>query len=255
MTDDDLISLVKQKLVPPADSGSFNPMHRPGDHDYLPGTDYKKEFLDNYIVRDSGFFIEFGAGDGEEVSQTLVLERKRKRRGSNSKVYTGLLIEPNPDLFQTMKGVSRHAWLLNLAVCPTLTSGKLQLYRNAGLKQTKNGGSRNSRGTYESLCVPMHIILKAIERTVVDYLALDVGGMELDVVKTLPFNQVLFKMITVENNSDGQKEAVRNFLEKKGYKFIGLIKDYVLNESLFVHESVYVPEMLNNNGWARYKEY
>src|SRR5262245_47416510 len=43
-----------------------------------------------YLLRDSGVFVEAGANDGVEQSNTYVLERYRKWRG--------LLVEPVPEL-------------------------------------------------------------------------------------------------------------------------------------------------------------
>ena len=40
------------------------------------------------------FFIEAGAHDGEEISNTLFLEMQRN--------WTGLLVEPNPNLFKQL---------------------------------------------------------------------------------------------------------------------------------------------------------
>ena len=41
-----------------------------------------------------GFFIEAGAFDGETFSNTLFFELKQN--------WTGLLVEPNPDVFQML---------------------------------------------------------------------------------------------------------------------------------------------------------
>ena len=44
----------------------------------------------------NGFFIEAGAFDGENFSNTLLFELKHN--------WTGLLVEPNPDLYQGLYG-------------------------------------------------------------------------------------------------------------------------------------------------------
>ena len=52
----------------------------------------------------NGFFIEAGAYDGEEISNTLFFELKHG--------WTGLLIEPNPDAFALLnKKVSQRTLL------------------------------------------------------------------------------------------------------------------------------------------------
>ena len=54
---------------------------------------------------EKGFFVEAGALDGEVLSNTLWLERKRN--------WTGLLIEPNEFSFQALKKRNRKSWIAN----------------------------------------------------------------------------------------------------------------------------------------------
>jgi len=49
----------------------------------------------------NGFFVEAGAFDGENFSNTLLFELKHN--------WTGLLVEPNPDLYQG-RSSSRHVF-------------------------------------------------------------------------------------------------------------------------------------------------
>ena len=51
-----------------------------------------------------GFFVEAGASDGEEYSNTLYLEQKLK--------WTGLLVEANPDFVQDLVKKKRRSWIL-----------------------------------------------------------------------------------------------------------------------------------------------
>ena len=51
-----------------------------------------------------GFFIEAGAFDGEDLSNTLLFELRHQ--------WTGLLVEPNRGAFKTMLGKNRRAWTL-----------------------------------------------------------------------------------------------------------------------------------------------
>ena len=42
----------------------------------------------------------------------------------------------------------------------------------------------------EALCFPLFDILKAVGNPVVDYFSLDIEGVELDVLKTIPWKDV-----------------------------------------------------------------
>jgi len=43
-------------------------------------------------------------------------------------------------------------------------------------------------------CLPVWSILQALDIKVVDYFSLDIEGNELQVLKTIPFDQVFFKV-------------------------------------------------------------
>lgn len=47
----------------------------------------------------------------------------------------------------------------------------------------------------DTLCFPLFDILKAIGNPIVDYFSLDIEGVELDVLKTIPWNDVNIKVI------------------------------------------------------------
>ena len=52
----------------------------------------------------NGFFIEAGAFNGQDISNTLLLEMQYN--------WTGILIEPNPDLYQEMLTKQRKSYCL-----------------------------------------------------------------------------------------------------------------------------------------------
>ena len=67
-------------------------------------------------------------------------------------------------------------------------------------------------------CFPLYSILLALNRTTVDFLSLDVEGDELYVLKTIPFDKVNIRMMTVEfNNQKTHVTTMIQFLKEKGY--------------------------------------
>lgn len=50
----------------------------------------------------------------------------------------------------------------------------------------------------------------------IDYLSLDVEGVELDVLKTIDFNKYKFSIMTIENNE--KENVLEDFMRLKGYK-------------------------------------
>ena len=63
-----------------------------------------EKLLELKRTKKKGFFIEAGASCGEYLSNTLYLEMVYK--------WTGLLVEPNPDLLQKLYAKHRNSWIL-----------------------------------------------------------------------------------------------------------------------------------------------
>ena len=86
-------------------------------------------------------------------------------------------------------------------------------------------------------CFPIYSILLALGRTEVDYFSLDVEGAELDVLKTIPFDKVNIKVLSVEYFHDAEGESgVRNFMESKGYVSHSKVNhpNHLANDIIFV---------------------
>ncbi len=59
-------------------------------------------------------------------------------------------------------------------------------------------------------------------RTHVDYLSLDVEGVELDVLQTVPWDKVNITVVTVEfTHGPLGKEVLRHYMEGHGYRTVG----------------------------------
>ena len=72
-------------------------------------------------------------------------------------------------------------------------------------------------------CFPLYSILLALNRTDIDYLSLDIEGDELKVLKTVPFETVEFKIMTVEcNHQKTQGQELRLYLDSKGYQKVAM---------------------------------
>ena len=70
-------------------------------------------------------------------------------------------------------------------------------------------------------CFPFYSVLKALNRTRVDYFSLDVEGDELSVLKTIPWGLVDIRMLTVEYIHDkGKHGELQKYMEKVGYNTV-----------------------------------
>ena len=184
-----------------------------------------------------GVFVECGAFDGEEYSNTCFLERARN--------WTGLCVEPNPDSFAKLE-VSRTCHKLNAALgnrngvaefiaanggiagCSRLAEcGNVD-----GLKvfQKCHGGSWE---TIEVQIVRTQDALDKFGITKIDYFSLDTDGNELDVLAGVDFDKTTITAMTVENCEDS--DEMRDAVCKYGFEFIKQIQwdDFYINPRMF----------------------
>ena len=75
----------------------------------------------------------------------------------------------------------------------------------------------NLQGESKALCLSFYSVLLAVGNPVVDYLSLDIEGAELPVLKTIPWDRVDIKVLSIEC---GQIERCNNidvFMKSVGY--------------------------------------
>ena len=78
-----------------------------------------------------------------------------------------------------------------------------------------------ARSTVTVQCFPFYSVLKALNRTRVDYFSLDVEGDELSVLKTIPWGLVDIRMLTVEYiHQKGKYGELQKYMEKVGYNTV-----------------------------------
>ena len=69
-------------------------------------------------------------------------------------------------------------------------------------------------------CFPLYSILLALNQTNVDYLSLDIEGDELYVLKTVPFDKLHFKLMTVEVGHPANRSVeMKEFMRNQGYLY------------------------------------
>ena len=73
-------------------------------------------------------------------------------------------------------------------------------------------------------CFPLYSILLSLNQTNVDYFSLDIEGDELQVLKTIPFDKLNIKIMTVEVHHPSNRSAkVRAYMESQGHLLSGAI--------------------------------
>jgi len=191
------------------------------------------EVDDLFKKKTNGFFIEAGAFNGEYLSNTLFLETERN--------WTGLLVEPNKDAYQGLLRKQRKAWSINC--CLSIHKYPEMMKFDAAdvfggvvaedVKQPKailkmrNKIPSKIRKSYQLQCLPLFSILLALGNPQVDLMSLDVEGVELSVLKTLPWEKVNIKALLIEVVHSNHK-AVTTLLQSKGYSLYKGLKTDIL---------------------------
>ena len=84
--------------------------------------------------------------------------------------------------------------------------------------------SRKTPESYDSsisisYCFPFYSFMLAIGRTEIDYFSLDVEGLELEVLRTIPFDKLNIKVLSVEYmHGKATKQEYIDFMISKGYR-------------------------------------
>ncbi|XP_045598908.1 protein Star [Procambarus clarkii] len=207
-----LVSYVRQLIIPPS-TKAYNLTNPTKVHfsQYDQSAFAEENFLNGM---GGGFFLEMGALDGEDHSNTLYFE---KYRG-----WSGLLIEPDPKLFQRLSDLNRKAYSINAAVSLSKVSA-LATFRSAeGEGRIWEGVQKGEEGAITVLCFPLYTVLLAINLPTIDFFSLDIEGHEMRVMKALPWEKVKVRVMCIEvNHVPGGVKAVIEFMESRGYTFLG----------------------------------
>ncbi len=195
----------------------------------------QSEMVDELLAQlRGGFFVESGAFDEEQLSNSLFFEQARN--------WTGLLVEANPRLFAIGKLKHRRCYRINAALSTSSAPrampfvmlgslGGLQATQKNRLEYRTNPEVSRDRGnvvrvpTYSLSrlvrAVPEALTHSALgEARWVDYWSLDVEGAELRILRTTNFTDVRFGVMTVEVNGVGG--AICRIVARNGFALADL---------------------------------
>ncbi|CAL4102289.1 unnamed protein product, partial [Meganyctiphanes norvegica] len=222
MADDGaLVKAIRSTVLTPPSNEPYN-LTTPDLVDQSMGQ--AKAVREIFKEKKGGFFIECGALDGETLSNTLVLEHDLG--------WSGLLVEADPINYQNMMSKHRKSWTVNVCLSTEMNPMKVIFKQDfqVGAIAGKSSESNNivESGQVEVPCVPLFSLLLALNRTTIDYFSLDVEGAEFSVLKTVPFDKLDIKVLSVEwaHVPEG-KEALQKYMEDRGYYLYTSISDWL----------------------------
>tara|TARA_B100000963_G_scaffold223900_1_gene195240 strand:+ start:3028 stop:3657 length:630 start_codon:yes stop_codon:yes gene_type:complete len=162
----------------------------------------------NYLNYKNGYYIECGANDGVDKSNTWYFEKQLD--------WHGLLIEPHPKLFKSLvKNRDLKNTFINKAIVnKNFKEKKIFLSDNDHTSLTQY----EKKSDYiEVDCDNLtNILLNNNSPNLIDFFSLDVEGFEFEVLNGIDFNKYNFRYFLIETKN----LEIINFLKNKNYSFI-----------------------------------
>ena len=166
-----------------------------------------------YINYSDGFYIECGANDGVNQSNTWYYEKKLN--------WKGLLIEPIDDIYKELKkNRSDKNFFFNTAL-KSFTNKKNQIFLNYDKNDsltTTSGNDYKDREIKRVSANNLNELLVSINSPkIIDFFSLDVEGDEFEVLGGINFKKYSFKFILIESKSINK---LKIFLKNYNYKYV-----------------------------------
>lgn len=181
------------------------------------------EVLKVYNNKHNGFFVEVGASDGVELSNTFLLEKSFKWKGICCEPIPerfGRLVKNRPNSICYKEAVYSESGLklkFDISTQHSLLSGI-----SSHIDCHKNLIGSNKRTIEITTITLLDVLDKAGAPSFIEYLSLDTEGSELEILKTFDFGKYTFGLIDVEHNFvEPRRSEIRALLLSKGYIYKG----------------------------------
>jgi FkbM family methyltransferase len=173
--------------------------------------------LSELDCKTGGYFVEFGATNGVDLSNTYLLETKFG--------WTGILAEPAKVWAEALtKNRNCHIDY----DCVWSKSGEVLEFNevNAAELSTidtfsgvdEHAATRTSGTKYPVNTISLLDLLKKYDAPKdIDYLSIDTEGSEFEILNAFDFNAYQFRIITCEHNFTPMREKIYDLLTSKGY--------------------------------------
>jgi FkbM family methyltransferase len=175
-------------------------------------------FLDRVVYRGlrAGYFVDVGAHDGEQFSNSVFFERDRG--------WLGLCIEPNPAVFARLRQVrradcvqcciaARHGSVdfLQVTGADEMLSGMVSTYAPER-RERLLGSAASDRDSHRVIAVPalpLRALLGPRNVREVHLLSIDIEGGEVEALQSLDFDRCFVHAVCIENNDRTNRTSDR----------------------------------------------
>lgn len=174
--------------------------------------------LSQLSFKRGGFFVEFGATNGVDLSNSYLLEKEFG--------WKGILAEPargwHADLKTNRSAAieTRCVWKLSGQQLSfnEVTDRELSTIQEF-VRSDLHSNLRASSKSYSVETISLtDLLIENNAPKVIDYLSIDTEGSEFEILNAFDFDQFEFKVITCEHNYSYNREKVYNLLTRHGYR-------------------------------------
>jgi len=188
--------------------------------------------------RRHGCFAEIGAFDGVNLSNTYYLESQFG--------WNGVVIEPNPELFQQVQA-NRRSVCVNKAVygktgeilsfVPSGELGTIAEYAASDMHAQSRLKTIVANGLIQVETIAWNDIANMLELSHgnfngFDYVSIDTEGSEWEILQTIDLERHKIPLLTIEHNYVSEKrDLVNAYMAKSGYNRVPVaFDDWYFNE-------------------------
>lgn len=169
-------------------------------------------------MKRNGFFVEFGATDGVQLSNTYMLEKEFS--------WEGILAEPGRKWHEALTHNRTAKIDLNCVWKETgheLSFVETEILELSTVKDYSDcDHHRKSRVVDNEYTVTTKSLLDLLSEhgapTQIDYLSIDTEGTEFEILKAFDFNKYDIRIITCEHNYSEDRIKIYNLLTSNGYQ-------------------------------------
>jgi FkbM family methyltransferase len=164
----------------------------------------------------NGFFVEFGATNGIELSNTHLLEVEFH--------WNGILAEPAKCWHSALRNNRRcHidtncVWNKSNAIMEFNETDIAELWTLNDYTSGDFHSGRREGKTYDVQTISLLDLLEKYDAPDrIEYLSIDTEGSEYEILKAFDFDRYQFGVITCEHNFTAEREKILGLLTSKGY--------------------------------------
>jgi len=164
-----------------------------------------------------GFFVEFGATDGVELSNTHLLEKDFG--------WDGILAEPAPMWHDALSRNRNVNIEFDCVWRETGATVQFDVVSGTGLSTISNFSANDMHEKARRNCVTQEVrtislgdlLRKYRAPRTIDYLSVDTEGSEYDILEAFDFDEYDVRVITVEHNYTPMREKLFSLLTSQNY--------------------------------------